>query len=94
MNLTVSSDELSREELLELSRGVYSKRDSHFRKLVKEFKTVNDSDYEVPESLQNVMRNYQVTGYKWLRTLAVRLIHSKVRYALTGTPIENRLSEL
>lgn len=58
------------DKMLELSRGVYSKRDSHFRKLVKEFKTVNDSDYEVPESLQNVLRNYQVTGYKWLRTLA------------------------
>ncbi len=57
------------DKMLEQSSGIYSKRDSHFRKLVKEFKTVNDSDYEVPETLQDVMRNYQITGYKWLRTL-------------------------
>lgn len=37
--------------------------------LVKEFKTVSDSEYEVPESLQHVMRSYQEFGYKWLRTV-------------------------
>ncbi|MCC8168358.1 MAG: SNF2 helicase associated domain-containing protein, partial [Clostridiales bacterium] len=58
------------DKMLEESSGIYSRRDSHFRKLVKEFKTVNDSDFEVPESLQDTLRNYQITGYKWLRTLA------------------------
>ena len=57
------------DKMLEQSNGIYSKRDSHFRRLVKEFKTVNDSDYEIPESLQKIMRNYQIAGYKWLRTL-------------------------
>ena len=37
--------------------------------MVKEFKTVADSEYEVPESLQHVMRGYQEFGYKWLRTV-------------------------
>ena len=58
------------DRMLEESSGIYSRRDNHFRKLVKEFKTVNDSDFEVPESLQDTLRNYQITGYKWLRTLA------------------------
>ncbi len=58
------------DKMLEQSDSIYTKRDSHFKKLLKEFKTVNDSDYEVPETLQPIMRNYQVTGYKWLRTLA------------------------
>ncbi len=44
-------------------------RDSYFKKLVKEFKTVSDSDFEVPEHLQGIMRNYQIFGHRWLRTL-------------------------
>ena len=57
------------DKMLEQSQDVYARRDSHFKKLVKEFKTVTDSDYEVPESLASIMRGYQRTGYKWLRTL-------------------------
>ena len=34
-------------------------------------KSVEDSDYVVPESLQQVLRGYQKTGYRWLRTLDV-----------------------
>ena len=57
------------DKMLEQSSGIYLKRDSHFRKLVKDFKTVTDSDYEVPETLQDTMRQYQTEGYKWLRTV-------------------------
>ena len=45
------------------------KRDSYFKKLIKEFKTVSESDFEVPEHLQGIMRNYQIFGHRWLRTL-------------------------
>ncbi len=45
------------------------RRDSYFKKLIKEFKTVSESDFEVPEHLQGVMRNYQIFGHRWLRTL-------------------------
>ena len=44
-------------------------RDRYFKKIAQEFKTVSESDFEVPESLQNIMRNYQLYGHKWLRTL-------------------------
>ena len=44
-------------------------RDSCFKKLIKEFKTVSDSDFEAPEHLQGIMRNYQIFGHRWLRTL-------------------------
>lgn len=56
--------------MLEDHDEVAADRDKQFRSLIKNFKTVRDSDDEVPESLKNVMRNYQVYGYKWLRTLA------------------------
>lgn len=57
------------DKMLEQNSSIYLKRDAHFRKLVKDFKTVVDSDYEVPASLQDILRNYQTDGYKWLRTL-------------------------
>ena len=57
------------DKMLESNSGIYAKRDSSFRGLVKEFKTIDDSEFEVPEELQMTMRNYQITGYKWLRML-------------------------
>ncbi|MCD8132479.1 MAG: SNF2 helicase associated domain-containing protein [Clostridiales bacterium] len=56
-------------KMLEENDGVYSDRDTHFREMVKEFKTVNDADFDVPASLSKIMRKYQKDGYKWLRTL-------------------------
>ena len=57
------------EKMLEQAQEIYAVRDRHFRRLVKDFQTVRDSDYEVPEELTQVLRGYQVYGYKWLRTL-------------------------
>ncbi|MCD8021876.1 MAG: SNF2 family helicase, partial [Lachnospiraceae bacterium] len=56
-------------KMLEENDSVYSDRDSHFREMVKGFKTVNDADFDVPKSLSKIMRKYQKDGYKWLRTL-------------------------
>ncbi len=32
-------------------------------------KSVEDSDFEIPDSLESVLRGYQKTGYRWLKTL-------------------------
>ena len=57
------------DKLLEEKEGVYTSRDHTFREMVKNFKTISDADYEVPESLRRVMRSYQKNGFKWLKTL-------------------------
>lgn len=57
------------DKMLEENDSIYSSRDSHFREVVKNFKTVKDADFEEPKSLSKIMRNYQKNGYKWLRTL-------------------------
>ena len=57
------------DKILEKNETLYVDRDRHFKKLIKEFKTVSDSDFEIPKNYQKIMRNYQVTGYRWLRTL-------------------------
>ena len=56
-------------KMLEQSEEVYVNRDKHFKNLIKEFKTVEDSEFEVPEHLKPVMRKYQVKGFRWLKTL-------------------------
>ena len=57
------------DKMLEQAQDVYTNRDQRFKKLIKEFKTVEDADYEVPEELRGVMRKYQESGYRWMRTL-------------------------
>ncbi len=57
------------DKLLEENENIYSSRDSHFREIVKNFKTINEADYEEPASLSGIMRGYQKKGYRWLRTL-------------------------
>ncbi|WP_458458803.1 DEAD/DEAH box helicase [Pseudobutyrivibrio sp.] len=57
------------DKLLEENEGIYEERDSHFKDLVKGFKTVKDADFKAPESLSKIMRNYQKTGFKWISTL-------------------------
>lgn len=56
-------------KMLEQGENIYLNRDKHYRELIKEFKTVEDSDFEVPTSLNSIMRNYQVHGFKWMKTL-------------------------
>lgn len=57
------------DKLLEENKSIYADRDKHFKNLIKEFKTVSDSEFELPVSLQKIMRPYQGIGFKWLKTL-------------------------
>ena len=58
------------DRMLEEHDNVVSSRDRTFRALIKNFRTVADSDFELPESLVDTMRPYQTYGFKWLKTLA------------------------
>ncbi len=57
------------DKMMEKSQDIYTERDSHFKSLIKEFKTVDDADFELPDNLKHVLRKYQKNGYRWLRTL-------------------------
>ncbi len=58
------------DKMLEKYDSIYSERDRQFRKFVKEFKTVSESDFEIPKNLQKTMRDYQKFGHKWIRTVS------------------------
>lgn len=49
---------------------IIADRDKSFRGLVRTMKTVEDNDFEVPQSLENTLRSYQKYGFRWLKTLA------------------------
>ncbi len=44
-------------------------RDNLFRGLIRNIKNVEDSDYEIPQRQQPILRSYQKKGYRWLRTI-------------------------
>lgn len=55
--------------MLEESEDIYLSRDAHFEKLIGEFETPGNDLPEVPELLKPIMKNYQVQGFQWLKTL-------------------------
>ncbi len=57
------------DQILKEQRGISYTGGERFRKLIDEFNTTGDVEYEVPSSLESVMRSYQKDGYRWLRML-------------------------
>ena len=49
--------------------GLPFRRDTAFRELVKSVKSIPDSEFTPPESLRPILRNYQRTGFRWLKTM-------------------------
>ena len=57
------------DKMLEECQDIHTDRDKHYKELIRNYKTVKDSDFEVPCELKNIMREYQKYGYRWLKTL-------------------------
>ena len=49
---------------------ISSVRDKNFRSLIRNMKTVEDNDFEIPAELEPILRGYQKTGFLWLKTLS------------------------
>jgi len=58
------------DRLLEAHNDIATSRDRHFKALVRSFQTIRDSDFEAPEALTDVLRAYQLYGFRWLSTLS------------------------
>lgn len=54
---------------LRQSQSVPVERNRAFRALIRDMKTVEDNDFEVPEELTQVLREYQKRGFLWIKTL-------------------------
>lgn len=51
------------------SESLNVEKNREFKAVVRNMKTIEDSDYEIPSSLKKVMREYQKNGFRWLKTL-------------------------
>ncbi len=58
------------DRLLESHEELAASRDRHFKALIRSFQTIRDSDFEVSEALGDILRPYQLYGFRWLSTLA------------------------
>lgn len=54
---------------LQESPDVSTSRNKAFQELIRNMKTVDENDFEVPASLESVLRPYQTAGFTWLKTL-------------------------
>jgi len=46
-------------------------KEQSFKDMIRNIKESDETDFEVPDELKHIMRNYQKTGYKWLKTLSM-----------------------
>ena len=81
-NLNVSYDDLD-DEVIKLANsqalylehafegnGINLRKNQDFTELVNTILNPQVRDYSIPKDINARLRNYQITGYKWLRTLA------------------------
>ncbi|MDR0949403.1 MAG: DEAD/DEAH box helicase [Lachnospiraceae bacterium] len=50
-------------------QGIPSHKNSEFRALVRNMKTIEDNDFEIPSELDQTLREYQKRGFLWLKTI-------------------------
>ncbi len=58
------------DSLQERSGGMRLKRSSDFRNAVRAFSDISSAEYDIPSDLDGEMREYQVYGFKWLKTIS------------------------
>ncbi len=49
--------------------SIHLRRDESFRRLIRDINAVADNEFSPPASLDHILRNYQKTGFRWLKTL-------------------------
>ncbi|MFR6330161.1 MAG: SNF2 helicase associated domain-containing protein [Eisenbergiella sp.] len=54
---------------LKENSGLALQKNKSFRSLVRNMKTVDDNDFEIPGELDNILRGYQKQGFLWIKTL-------------------------
>jgi SNF2 family DNA or RNA helicase len=83
-DLNISSDEfesghiqipkyrsLYLDSLIKNNRWVDTQKEQSFKDMIRNIKESDETNFEIPDKLKGIMRNYQKTGYKWLNTLSM-----------------------
>ncbi len=49
--------------------ALHIEKNKEFKSMIRNMKTIEDSDYEVPVTLKKIMRSYQKNGFRWMKML-------------------------
>ncbi|MDD4779869.1 MAG: SNF2 helicase associated domain-containing protein [Tissierellia bacterium] len=82
-DLNVSPDELETGKIkLQKYRSLYldnlirnntwinAHKENNFKEMIRNINESDESEFDLPDNLNIIMRNYQKTGFKWLKTLS------------------------
>ncbi len=58
------------ENIIKNNTLISANKDNNFKEIIKNLNNIQDNDFQIPKELNSILRNYQKTGYKWLKTLA------------------------
>ncbi|MCR4622249.1 MAG: DEAD/DEAH box helicase [Clostridiales bacterium] len=80
-SLNISADALNSGKLVPLYKALFLdealknesdaqlRKDEEYKRLARDFRAYEDGDFSIPSPLDGVLREYQKTGFMWLRTL-------------------------
>lgn len=57
------------DKILQESEGIHYARDKKVKEMLRNFKAIEESEFEIPKELEEILRPYQKVGYQWLRTV-------------------------
>lgn len=57
------------DKMLDKNKKLISSKSDNFKNIIESFESIKSADFQVPDELKNIMRDYQIFGYKWLKTL-------------------------
>lgn len=57
-------------QVIENEEDIHAETNAEFRELVNQIMNPKENHYEIPSEVNADLRSYQITGYKWLCTLA------------------------
>lgn len=57
------------DQVLKNSEEIEVTRDKYFKQIVRDVRSVEDADFEIPKNIKANLRNYQKVGYRWLKTM-------------------------
>ena len=52
------------------SSSLHFNRDQHFQDLISHIEEKDPEDIQVPQNYSKILRDYQVQGFKWLKTMS------------------------
>lgn len=58
------------DNVMKHSEMIQVDRDTSFKDIIRNIKNYADCDYKVPAAMKGILRNYQKTGFRWLKTMA------------------------